>query len=59
MIPQLCDPGDLDNVRMVQAAPAIKFIKPLMPAGQKTSLEFLSLLNFILQHCPTGPRGPR
>lgn len=31
---------------MVQAEPAIKFIKPLMPAGQKTSLEFFNIFNF-------------
>jgi hypothetical protein len=36
-------------------APAIAFPTPLTPEGQKTSLEFFSLLNFALQFCPTHP----
>jgi hypothetical protein len=70
---QLFNPGDLDNVKKVQAgykaqplsaflgqptpkgAPAIDFIEPLMPATQKTSLEFFNILNFVLQFCPTVP----
>jgi hypothetical protein len=36
-------------------APAIDFIKPLTPAEQKVSPEFFSILNFVLQFCPTVP----
>jgi hypothetical protein len=36
-------------------APAIKFIKPLTPATQKTSLEFFNVLNFALQFAPPHP----
>ena len=35
------------------AAPAINFIKPLTPEGEKTSPDFFNILNFILQFCPT------
>src|SRR5258707_14656133 len=67
---QLFNPGDLDNVKKVQAgykvqtlsaflgtaapkaAPVIDFIKPLMPAEEKTSLQFFSILNFSLHFCP-------
>jgi hypothetical protein len=70
---QLFNPGDLDNVKKVQAgyqaqplsaflgqpapkaAPAIDFIKPLTPDAQKTSPEFFTILNFVLQFCPTNP----
>jgi hypothetical protein len=38
-----------------KAAPAIDFIKPLTPEEEKTSPEFFSILNFILQYCPTDP----
>lgn len=38
-----------------KAAPAIDFIKPLTPAEEKTSPEFFSILNFVLQFCPTVP----
>ena len=38
-----------------QAAPAIDFIKPLTPQAQRTSLEFFSILNFVLQFCPAVP----
>jgi hypothetical protein len=37
------------------AAPAIDFIKPLTPETQRTSPEFFSILNFVLQFCPTHP----
>jgi len=37
------------------AAPAIQFIKPLTPEGQRTSLEFFNILNFTLKFCPTHP----
>jgi hypothetical protein len=38
-----------------KAAPAIDFIKPLTPAEEKTSPQFFSILNFVLQFCPTHP----
>ena len=38
-----------------KAAPAIDFIKPLTPEAQRTSPEFYSILNFVLQFCPTHP----
>ena len=38
-----------------KAAPAIDFIKPLMPAEEKTSLQVFNILNFVLQFCPTDP----
>src|ERR1700732_3853957 len=38
-----------------KAAPAIDFIKPLTPAEEKTSLQVFSILNFVLQFCPTVP----
>jgi hypothetical protein len=38
-----------------KAAPAIDFIKPITKDEQKTSLEFFSLMNFVLQFCPTVP----
>ena len=37
------------------AASAIDFIKPLTPDEEKTSPEFFSILNFVLQFCPTNP----
>jgi hypothetical protein len=70
---QLFNPGDIDNVKKVQAgyrvqtlsaflgqpaptaAPAINFIKPLTPEQQKSSIKFFTILNFILQFCPTHP----
>src|SRR4029453_2094102 len=36
-------------------APAVDFIKPLTPAEEKTSLQVFSILNFLLQFCPTDP----
>jgi len=38
-----------------KAAPTIDFSKPLTPEAQRTSPEFYSILNFILQFCPTHP----
>ncbi len=38
-----------------KAPPAIDFIKPLTPDTQKTSLDFFTVLNFVLQFCPTHP----
>ena len=38
-----------------KAAPVIDFIKPLSPAEEKTSLQFFSILNFLLHFCPTDP----
>lgn len=36
-------------------APKIDFIKPLSAEQERTSLQFFSILNFILQFCPTHP----
>lgn len=70
---QLFDPGDIENVKRVQAgykvqplsqflgrptpaAPTpVNFVKPLTPDEQRTSSEFFSVLNFVLQFCPTHP----
>jgi hypothetical protein len=41
--------------RPVPAAPAVNFVKPLTPEQERTSLEVFSLLNFLLQFCPTNP----
>jgi hypothetical protein len=38
-----------------KAAPVIDFIKPLTVEGQKTSLQFFNIVNFVLQFCPTVP----
>jgi hypothetical protein len=38
-----------------KAAPAIDFIKPLTVETQKSSLEFFTVLNFVLRYCPTDP----
>lgn len=40
---------------VAKSARVIEFVAPLTPATQKTSLEFYSILNFILQFCPTHP----
>lgn len=37
------------------APPAIDYVTPLSPDAQKTSLEFYSILNFLLQFAPTHP----
>ncbi len=70
---QLFNPGDIDNVKKVQAgykaqtlsaflgvrapkgAPTIDFIKPLTPEAEKTSPQLYSILDFVLQFCPTDP----
>jgi hypothetical protein len=36
-------------------APAVDFIRPISANEQKTSLQFFSLMNFVLQFCPTVP----
>jgi hypothetical protein len=36
-------------------APPAGFIEPLTPETQKTSLRFFTILNYILQFCPTHP----
>jgi hypothetical protein len=36
-------------------APAINFPKPLTADAERTSLDFFSVLNFVLQFCPTNP----
>ena len=33
---------------------AVNFMKPLMAEQERTSLEFFSILNFVLQFCPTN-----
>ncbi len=38
-----------------QAAPPIKFVNPLTPKTQTTSLDFFNVLNFVLGFCPTPP----
>ncbi len=38
-----------------QSAPKIKFLTPLTPDQQKSSLEFFNILNFVLQFCPPNP----
>jgi len=38
-----------------KTVPPIRFIKPLTPEAQKTSLEFFNIMNFVLQFCPTHP----
>lgn len=38
-----------------KAAPPIKFMKPLTPEQQRSSLEFFNLANFTLQFAPTHP----
>jgi hypothetical protein len=38
-----------------EAAPPIDFIKPLTPEAQRTSVEFYTVLDFVLQFCPTVP----
>jgi hypothetical protein len=38
-----------------KAAPAIDFIKPLTPETQRTSPQFFTILNLVLQFCPTHP----
>ena len=37
------------------AAPAVDWIKPLTQDEEKTSLEFFSVLNFVLRYCPIVP----
>jgi hypothetical protein len=36
-------------------APAVDFIKPLSAEAEKSSLAFFSILDFVLQFCPTHP----
>ncbi|TPG67763.1 DUF1254 domain-containing protein [Pseudomonas arsenicoxydans] len=38
-----------------KAAPPIDFVKPLSHEEQKTSLQLFSIMNFLLQFCPTDP----
>ena len=70
---QLFDPGDVENVKKIQAgykiqtlseflgrptppaAPSVDFAKPLTVDQERTSPAFFSLLNFILEFCPTHP----
>jgi hypothetical protein len=43
------------NTAPPKAAPPVDFVKPLSPEAEKSSLEVFSILNFILQYCPTVP----
>jgi hypothetical protein len=36
-------------------APSVEFERPLTPERQRTSLEFFTVLNFVLGFCPTHP----
>ena len=38
-----------------QPAPPVTFVKPLSVDEERTSLQFFSVLNFILEFCPTHP----
>jgi hypothetical protein len=38
-----------------RAVSAVDFVQPLAPEQQKTSLDFFSVLSFILRFCPTNP----
>ena len=37
------------------APPALDYIRPYAPGEKKTSLEMFSVLNFVLNYCPTVP----
>lgn len=37
------------------SAPAIHWVRPVLPAQMKTSPEFFNVMNFLLQFCPTQP----
>lgn len=39
----------------IAASAAIKWMKPLTPSEQKTSLEFFNVMNFVMDFCPTVP----
>ncbi|UVC07587.1 DUF1254 domain-containing protein [Rhizobium sp. TH2] len=69
---QMFNPGDLDNVKKIQAdyklqslsefegkpripEPETDWIRPILPAEQKTSTEFYDVLAFLLQFTPTHP----
>jgi hypothetical protein len=43
------------NKSVPVAPPAVNFMKPLTAEQERMSLEFFSVLNFILQFCPTHP----
>jgi hypothetical protein len=47
--------GANNNQAAPKAAPAIDFMKPITHDEEKTSLQVFSILNFILQFCPTNP----
>jgi hypothetical protein len=38
-----------------EAPPPVAFIKPISAEQERTSLEFFSILGFLLQFCPTDP----
>lgn len=39
----------------VAPSSAVKWMKPLTPSEQKTSLEFFNVMNFVMDFCPTVP----
>lgn len=43
------------GAKSAATAPAIDWAKPLTPEGQKKSLAFFEILNFVLRFCPTAP----
>ena len=70
---QLFNPGDIDNVKAIQAgytvqplsqalgapapaaAPELAFPAPLTVEAQRSSPDFFSILNFVLNNCPAHP----
>ncbi|HMQ68718.1 MAG TPA: DUF1254 domain-containing protein [Ignavibacteria bacterium] len=38
-----------------ESTDSIKFIVPLTPAEEKSSLEFFNIMNFVMDFCPTNP----
>lgn len=38
-----------------EPAPDIEFLKALTPTEERESLDFLNILNFVLQYCPVDP----
>src|SRR6476646_2977571 len=38
-----------------QAAPPVEFVEPIDAASDRTSLEFFTVLDFVLRFCPTHP----
>jgi hypothetical protein len=45
----------LGEAPVAAASASVKWMKPLTPAEQKTSLEFFNVMNFVMNFCPTVP----